>query len=120
MVKRIALFIILAGGAFMVWENRHHFSELAGLESNRIRIEGDWYPVYTRIKEADCYTFFDRMIELNGEAHGQYLFTSNDTVQITMGGNSAREYHVEFPTDETMIWYQTVRGELKPAFRWAR
>ena len=120
MVKRIALFIILAGVAFMAWENRHHFSELAGLQSNRIRIEGDWYRVNTRIKEADRYTFYERIIELNGEAHGSYLFTSNEVAQVTMGGTRAREFHIEFPTDTTMIWYQEVRGELKPVYRWAR
>ena len=120
MVKRIVLFIILAGAAYMVWENRHHFSELAGLGSNRIRIEGDWYQVHTRIKEADRYTFYDKIIELNGETHGQYFFTANDVAQIPMGGSAAREFHIEFPVDDTMIWYQMVKGELKPVYRWAR
>lgn len=120
MVKRLAFFIILAGVAYFAWENRHHFNELAGLESNRIRIEGEWYQVSSRVKEADCYTFYDKMIELNGEAHGQYFFTKNDVMQVTMGGSEARTFFIEFPEPDTMVWYQDVRGERKPVYRWAR
>ena len=120
MVKRLAFFIILAGVAYFVWENRHHFNELAGLESNRIRIEGDWYQVSSRVKEADRYTFYDKMIELNGETHGQYFFTKNDVMQVTMGGSEARTFFIEFPEPDTMVWYQDVRGERKPVYRWAR
>ena len=119
MVKRIALFIILAGIAYMAWENRHQFAELAGLESNRIRIEGDWYKLTSTVKEADCYTFYDKMIERNGDTHGQYYFTKNDVVQITLGGTS-RAYIIEFPTPDRMIWSQEIKGELKPIIRWAR
>jgi len=120
MVKKIVIFIILAGVAYYAWENRHLFTELAGLESNRIRIEGDWYRVSSRIKEADVYTFYDKIIELNGETHGQYIFTSNNVAQITMGGSAARTFVIEFPEPDTMVWYEEQRGELKPVYRWAR
>lgn len=120
MVKKIVLFIILAGIAYYAWENRHHFSELAGLESNRIRIEGEWYQVSSRIKEADRYTFYDKIIELNGDAHGQYFFTKNNVMQVTMGGTRARTFIIEFPEPDKMVWYQQQRGELKPVYRWAR
>ncbi len=119
MVKRAALFIILAGVAFLAWENRHQFAELAGMESNRIRIEGDWYRLSSTVKEADCYTFYDKIIERNGDTHGQYYFTKNEVVQITMGGTS-QTYTIEFPEPDRMTWYQEIKGELKPVVRWAR
>lgn len=119
MVKRLTLFIILAGFAFLAWENRHQFAELAGLESNRIRIEGEWYKLTSTVKEADCYAFYDKIIDLNGETHGQYYFTKNDIVQVTMGG-TIQAYSIEFPEPDRMIWYQEIRGERTPVIRWAR
>ena len=119
MVKRAALLIILAGIAFFVWENRHQFAGLAGLESNQIRIAGDWYRLRSTVKEADVYTFYDKIIEKNGETHGQYHFTKNEVVQITMAGNT-QTYTIEFPEPDRMTWYQEIKGELKPVIRWAR
>jgi len=118
-VKRIALLIILAGVAYMGWENRHYLAELAGLESNRLRIEGDWYQVRSNVKEHDRYTFYDQIIDRNGETYGQYAFTSNDEVHVTLWGVTST-YWVEFPEQDVMIWLQDVKGERKPVIRWQR
>lgn len=119
MVKRLALYLILAGVAFLAWENRHYFKELAGLDSNQIRIEGDWYQVSSGIREFDCYTFNDKMIERNGETYGEYSFTSNEQIQVVLGSTTGT-YTIEFPEAGVMIWYQDVRGTRKEAIHWER
>lgn len=119
MVKRLALFIILAGAAFMVWDNRQVLKELAGLESNQLRIEGDWYQVRSGIKDVDRFTFYDKIVERNGETYGQYSFTSNDEVQISLGG-ATETYWLEFPEADVMIWLKDIKGERTPVIRWKR
>ena len=93
--------------------------ELAGLESNQMRIEGDWYQVSSGIREFDYYTFNDKMIERNGETHGEYSFTSNEQIQVVLG-SSTGAYTIEFPEADVMIWYQDVRGTRTPVIRWQR
>ena len=119
MVKRIALYLILAGVAFLAWENRHHIKELAGLDSNQMRIEGEWCQVSSNIREFDRYTFNDKMIDRNGEIYGEYSFTGNDQIQVVLGPNTGT-YTIEFPAADTMLWYQEVRGTRTLAIRWAR
>lgn len=119
MVKRLALYLILAGVAFLAWENRHYFKELAGLDSNQMRIEGDWYQVRSNIKEFDRFTFNDKMIDRNGETYGEYSFTGNDQVQVVLGPASGT-YTIAFPSADVMLWYQDVRGTPREAIRWQR
>lgn len=119
MVKRLALYLILAGVAFLAWENRHYFKELAGLESNQMRIEGDWYQVSSGIREDDHYTFNDKMIDRNGETYGEYSFTTNEQIQVVLGSGTGT-YTIEFPETDVMIWYQDVRGTRKEAIHWER
>jgi hypothetical protein len=118
-VKRLVLYVILAGLAFLAWENRHYLKDLAGLDSNQMRIEGDWYQVSSNIKEFDCYTFDDKMIDRNDEVYGEYSFTGNDQLQVTLGSSSAT-YTIEFPESGVMLWYQEVRGTRTLAIRWER
>jgi len=118
-VKRLALYLILAGVAFLAWENRHYFKELAGLDSNQMRIEGDWYQVSSNIREYDRYTFNDKMIDRNGETYGEYSFTTNEQVQVVFGSTTGT-YIIEFPEADVMIWYQDVRGTRTVAIRWER
>ena len=119
MVKRIALYIILAGVAFLAWENRHYFKELAGLDSNQLRIEGEWYQVRSNIKESDRFTFNDEMIDRNGETYGEYSFTRNDEIQVVLGPNTGT-YAIEFPDPDVMLWYQEARGTRALAIHWER
>lgn len=119
MVKRLALLIILAGVAYMGWENRRYLKELAGLESNRLRIQGDWVQVHSNVRDANVYTFYEKVIDRNGETYGQYEFTSNDEVLITLEGTTI-EYWVEFPEPDVMIWWREFKGERKPVLRWER
>jgi hypothetical protein len=118
-VKRIALYIILAGVAYLAWENRHYFKELAGLDSNQLRIEGEWYQVSSNIKEFDRYTFNDKMIDRNGETYGEYSFNGNNQIQVVLG-SSTGTYTIEFPAADVMLWYQEVRGTRTLAIRWER
>ena len=119
MVKRLVLYVILAGLAFLAWENRHYLKDLAGLDSNQMRIEGDWYQVSSNIREYDRYTFNDKMIDRNGETYGEYSFTSNDQIQVVLGPASGT-YTIAFPSADVMLWYQDVRGEPREAIRWQR
>jgi hypothetical protein len=118
-VKRIALCIILAGVAFLAWENRHYFKELAGLDSNQLRIEGEWCQVSSNIKELDRYTFNDKMIDRNGETYGEYSFNRNNEIQVVLGPNTGT-YTIEFPSADVMLWYQEVRGTRTLVIRWER
>jgi len=119
MVRRITILLIVVAAGYYVYTNRHYFAELAGLGSNRIRIEGDWSEIRSNIKEADVYTFFDQLIEKNGTACGQYHFRSNDVVVVSIDGQTGT-YTLDFPDGNTMIWYIDDRGELKQRIRWAR
>jgi len=118
-VKRLALYLILAGVAFLAWENRHYVKELAGLDSNQIRIEGDWYQVSAGIREYDRYTFNDKMIDRNGETYGEYSFTTNEKIQVVLGSTTGT-FTLEFPEADVMIWYQDVRGTRTQVIRWER
>jgi hypothetical protein len=119
MVKRLALYLILAGVAFLAWDNRQYFRDLAGLDSNQMRIEGDWYQVSSGIREFDRYTFNDKMVDRNGETYGEYSFTTNELIQVVLG-SSTGTYAIEFPEADVMIWYQDVRGTRTSAIRWER
>ncbi|HOC44801.1 MAG TPA: hypothetical protein PKJ99_17445 [Thermoanaerobaculales bacterium] len=119
MVKRLLLYAVLAGLAFLAWDNRHYLKDLAGLDSNQMRIEGEWYQVSSNIKDLDRYTFNDKMIDRNGEVYGDYSFTGNDTIQATLGSGTG-SYTIEFPEPDVMIWYQEVRGTRTVAIRWQR
>ena len=119
MVRRVVLLLIVVAVGYLVYTNRSYFAELAGLESNRIRIEGDWSQMRSNVKDADVYTFFDRMIERNGDACGQYHFSSNDVVVVTIDGQTTT-YTLDFPQGDEMIWYREHRGELQQRARWMR
>ena len=119
MVKRIALLVILAGVAYMAWDNRQVVKELAGLDSNRLRIQGDWYQVRSNVKDHDRYTFSENIVDLNGDAHGSYVFSSNEQIEVTLGGETST-YWIEFPNQDTMIWLRDIKGERRPAIRWQR
>jgi len=119
MVKRIALLLVLAGAAYLVWENRQVIKQLAGLDSNQMRIEGDWYQVRSNIKEFDRFTFNDKMIDRNGETYGEYSFTGNDQIQVVLGPASGT-YTIAFPSADVMLWYQDVRGTPREAIHWER
>jgi hypothetical protein len=103
----------------MAWENRQVVRQLAGLESNQLRIVGDWYKVSSNVKEPDCYTFYDKIVDRNGETYGQYSFASNEQVMVTLGGTTTT-YWIDFPDPDVMIWSQDIKGERKPVIRWQR
>jgi hypothetical protein len=119
MVRRVILVLCLVASAFLLYANRHQIAVLAGLDSNKLRIQGDWYELRAGFKEYDRYTFRDETVTRNDETCGNYHFRSYRELFVTIDGQST-DYIVEFPDPETMEWFQEVKGELKVRRRWKR
>jgi hypothetical protein len=119
MIRRLVLLALLAAVAFLIYSNRHQIAIIAGLDSNRIRIQGDWQEVQSGIKEYDVYTFDNDMVERNGEPCGQYRFRGYSILEVSIDGRKVT-YSVEFPDSDNMNWYQEVKGEQKLRRQWRR
>ena len=115
-LRRLIIVLVVAIVATLVYSNR---DRIGLLSNNNIKIQGDWYRVAFNFKEADVYTFADRLIDRNGYSWGAYRFLSNKRLEITTDGR-VTTYEIEFPDDENMVWYARSKGELRPRVRWRR
>ena len=119
MLRRLIVLGLLAAAALLIYGNRHRIALLAGLDSNKVQIEGVWQEVRSGFKEDDVYSFSDEVVFRNGETYGQYRFTSHTVLEVTTASDTAN-YVVEFPDADTMEWYQEERGERVLRRRWQR
>lgn len=120
MARRIVVIVTLLVIGYLLYANRHHISFVAGLDSNRIRIKGEWQEVVHGFKETDVFLFSEGIIRRNEDnSYGSYYFTSHAQLVVTTGGGPVT-YTVEFPDEETMNWYREIKGEMKPVKKWAR
>jgi hypothetical protein len=119
MLRNVVIGVLLAAAAVVLYLNRDQIAFLAGLDSNKVRIYGDWYEVEAGFKEPTRYTFEDEMLSRDGESCGQYHFRSHRVLEVTID-NSTATYIVEFPDSDNMEWYQEVKGELVLRRQWRR
>jgi hypothetical protein len=119
MLRRLIILGLLGVAGLFLYSNRHHIADLAGVQSNKVRIQGNWHEVRSGFKEDDIYTFNDDTISLNGDPVGVYKFNSYRELEVSLGDHSG-VYLVEFPDHENMTWYQEVKGEEKVRRRWRR
>jgi hypothetical protein len=119
MLRRLIVLGLLAAAAFLIYGNRRQLAFLAGMDSNNVRIEGDWQEVRSGFKEDDVFSFSDQVVFRNGETYGQYRFTSHAVLEVTTA-SSTSSYLVEFPGADTMEWYQEEGGQRVLQRRWQR
>jgi hypothetical protein len=120
LVRRLVTLLLLAVIGYLVYANRHHISFMAGLDSNKIRISGEWYEVVSDFKEPDVYEFSEGIILREGDnSYGSYYFTSWAEVVVTVDRGPIT-YTISFPDEETMEWRQEIKGEMKLVKKWAR
>jgi hypothetical protein len=105
--------------AFLIYTNRHRIAFLAGLDSNKIRIQGEWHEVRSGFKEYDIFSFYDEMVSRNEDPCGNYHFKSHSELIVTIDGQTG-EYIVEFTDADTMDWLQESKGKLTLRRRWKR
>ncbi len=119
MVRRVIVLALLAAAAFLIYSSRHRIAFLAGLDSNKVRIQGDWYELEAGFKTYDTYTFSDGLISRNGDDCGHYNFTSHSVLVVTIDDDT-ETYDVAFPDDENMEWSREVAGGQKISRAWRR
>ena len=119
MLRRLIILLALAAVVVAIYSYRHNIAQLAGLESNKVRIQGNWHKVSQGFPEDDVYTFNDDTISKNGDPVGVYKFNSYNELEVSFEGVNA-VYVVEFPDYDNMSWYQEAKGELKLRRRWRR
>jgi hypothetical protein len=119
MLRRLVILGLLAAAGLALYSNRHRISELAGVQSNKVRIQGNWHEVRSGFKEDDIYTFNDDTVSRNGDPVGVYKFNSYRELEVSIEDHTGL-YLVEFPDHENMTWFQEVKGEEKVRRRWRR
>jgi len=119
MFRRLVILALIVGAGFVIYLNRDQIAALAGLESNRIRIQGDWYEVQSGFKEDTRHTFVEELVLRDGEQVGHYQFTSHNDIEVTIDG-TAIPYQVAFPEEDTMDWLRTIKGKQRLSRRWRR
>jgi hypothetical protein len=115
----VIILLLLATGGYLLFANRHYLAFVAGLDSNRHRIEGDWFEVRDGFTEDDVYTFSDGIILKNEDTHGSYHFTSHSVLVISTGRRPVT-YTIRFPDSNNMQWYREVKGEQTLSRIWTR
>ena len=119
MVRRIVILLLLATGGYLVYDNRQFFGFIAGLNSNKVRIVGEWYEVVHEFKEADVFFFSEGIIQRNDDNYASYYFPSYAELVVTAVSGPIT-YRVEFPDEQTMDWYREIKGEMTLVKKWAR
>jgi len=119
MLRRLIALALVVVAGLLIYSNRHRIAFLAGLDSNKIRIQGDWYEVRAGFKEYDVYTFSDEIVSRNEDSCGHYHFRSHSELVVNIDNRSV-EYYVEFPDADTMDWLQESKGKLTLRRRWKR
>ncbi len=119
MLKRLVILGLLVAAGLALYSNRHRISDLAGVQSNKVRIQGNWHVVRSGFKEDDIYTFDDDTVSRNGDPVGVYKFNSYRELEVSIEDQTG-VYLVEFPDHENMAWYQEVKGEKKLRRQWRR
>lgn len=119
MVRRIVTVLVLLIVGFLLYTNRHHIAYIAGLESNTVRIQGEWYALVDNFKDPDIYVFTDGIIFRNDDTYGSYYFTSYTELVVTTGPSPVT-YTVQFPDEDTMEWSREIKGKQTVVERWAR
>jgi hypothetical protein len=119
MLRRLIILVALAAVVFAVYSNRQRIAQLAGLESNKVRIRGNWHVVTQGFPEDDIYTFDDDTVSKNGDPVGVYKFNAYNELEVSFEGIDA-VYLIEFPDYDNMHWLQEVKGERKLRRRWRR
>jgi len=119
MARRIVILLLLATAGYLLYANRHYVAFVAGLDSNKVRIVGEWYEVVQGFNEPNVFTFSEGIIQRNDDNYGSYYFTGYAELVVTAGSGPIT-YRVEFPDEETMNWYREIKGEEKLIRKWAR
>ncbi len=114
LLKQLVVLLVLAGGAYFVWNQRYRVAELA---NNNFKIQGTWYQVEYDRKGLTAYHFDERFITVNGTEWGSYSLYRNTELEV-MVGDELTLYHLSFPDDENMLWSVEEDGKLVPAIRW--
>jgi len=119
MLRRLIILVALAAVVFAVYSNRHRVADLAGLESNKVRIQGNWHVVVSGFPEDDIYTFDEDTVSKNLDPVGVYKFKSYNELEVKFEGMTG-VYIVEFVDYDNMNWYQEMKGERKLRRQWRR
>jgi hypothetical protein len=115
-LRRLLWLLILAIAATIVWDQR---DRIAVLSNNSFLIQGDWHPVEMGFKGDDLYEISERIITKNGLEWGSYELRTNTRLEVMTRGTVAT-YRLEFPDEDTMVWWREVDGKEVPAYRWKR
>lgn len=119
MLRRLIILGVLAAVVLAIYSYRDQIKNLAGLESNKVRIQGNWHIVVSGFPEDDVYTFDEDTVSKNLDPVGVYKFLSYDELEVKFEGMNG-VYIVEFVDYDNMNWYQDVKGERKLRRRWRR
>jgi hypothetical protein len=114
LLKRLVVLAALVGAGMLLWEQR---AKLAPLANNNLRIQGTWYQVEMDRKGVDPYEFTERIIILNGVEWGSYELRRNTELEV-MVDNVLSDYRLDFPDEDTMVWWGEVDGEEVAVMRW--
>jgi hypothetical protein len=114
LLKRLVVLAALVAGGMLLWEQR---AKLAPLANNNLRIQGTWYQVEMDRKGVDPYEFTERIIILNGVEWGSYELRRNTELEV-MVDNVLSDYRLDFPDEDTMVWWGEVDGEEVAVMRW--
>jgi len=112
--KRVLILVILAGGAYYVWNQRYR---IADLSNNNLRMQGTWYLVEYDRKGVTPYYFGERIIMKDGNEWGSFKLYKNTELEV-MVGNRLTLYDLSFPDEENMVWSIEEDGKLVPTVRW--
>jgi hypothetical protein len=93
--------------------------QLGLIENNRTRIRGDWYKVEMGFPEGDPYDFESGVISKNMLEVGNFQWEGYEHLKVTLHGSSST-YFVDYPDEDTMVWYVETRTGRRKAQEWSR
>jgi hypothetical protein len=95
--------------------------QLAALQNNKARIAGDWYKIDRGFRSDELFAFDEGIIERDGINWGSYKFIHNDLIEVSFDtGQQGQEFNLEFPTEDSMIWFQIKDEKRVVLHEWER
>ena len=116
LLNRLVIIGVLVGAGYLLWGQR---DRIAGIQNNKLRIQGTWYKYEMNRKGFDAYHFSERIITFDGTEWGSYELRSNEEIEV-MIRSELNTYHLSIPDEDNMVWSVEAQGGLTVVQRWQR
>jgi hypothetical protein len=88
-------------------------------DNNKFRIVGDWRLLQGSFRSDSVYSFHEGVIKKDDLVWGSYRFAKNTVLEATIG-DKRLTYNLDFPDDDTMLWFEVIQDKRIIRYEWKR